>query len=193
MQAAHPTGQNGQWAIIGTTDTIWTWDSDTSAWVNSGAQIDLSNYYTIPQANSRFEMPIGFIFQWLAVDGQSVNLTTPEKVTAYFGYGTWRAIAQGQFLIGQSSTYAAGSTGGEAAHALTEAENGPHIHTIDTGGSLWGWDVGRPQTANLQFQQSGAEIRLATGSDFAISQSGAGKPHNNMPPYLSVYTWQRIA
>ena len=54
LQAAHPTGQNGQWAIIGTTDTIWTWDSDTSAWVNSGSTADLSNYYTIPQANAAF-------------------------------------------------------------------------------------------------------------------------------------------
>lgn len=54
LQAAHPTGENGQWAIIGSTDTIWTWDSDTSAWVNSGAQVDLSNYYTKDQANAAF-------------------------------------------------------------------------------------------------------------------------------------------
>lgn len=54
LQSAHPSGQNGQWAIIGTTDTIWTWDSDTSAWVNSGAQVDLSNYYTKAQADSEF-------------------------------------------------------------------------------------------------------------------------------------------
>lgn len=52
LQSAHPTGQNGEWAIIGTTDTIWTWDSDTNAWVDSGAQVDLSNYYTIPQTKS---------------------------------------------------------------------------------------------------------------------------------------------
>lgn len=49
LQAAHPTGQNGQWAIIGTTDTIWTWDSDTGAWVDSGSQVDLSDYYTKTQ------------------------------------------------------------------------------------------------------------------------------------------------
>ena len=54
LQAAHPTGENGQWAIIGSTDTIWTWDSDTSAWVNSGAQVDLSNYYTKTQADAAF-------------------------------------------------------------------------------------------------------------------------------------------
>lgn len=51
LQSAHPTGSNGQWAIIGSTDTIWTWDSDTSAWVNSGNQVDLSNYYTKSQTD----------------------------------------------------------------------------------------------------------------------------------------------
>lgn len=54
LQTAHPTGENGQWAIIGSTDTIWTWDSDTSAWVDSGAQVDLSNYYTKTQADAAF-------------------------------------------------------------------------------------------------------------------------------------------
>lgn len=54
LQSAHPTGENGQWAIIGSTDTIWTWDSDTSAWVDSGARMDLSNYYTKEQADAEF-------------------------------------------------------------------------------------------------------------------------------------------
>lgn len=54
LQAAHPTGENGQWAIIGSTDTIWTWDSDTSAWVNTGSTADLSNYYTKSQADAAF-------------------------------------------------------------------------------------------------------------------------------------------
>src|SRR5699024_5482348 len=54
LQTAHPTGENGQWAIIGSTDTIWTWDSDTSAWVDTGAQVDLSNYYTKAQADAAF-------------------------------------------------------------------------------------------------------------------------------------------
>ena len=54
LQSARPTGQNGQWAIIGSTDTIWTWDSDTSAWVDSGSQMDLSQYYTKSEANETF-------------------------------------------------------------------------------------------------------------------------------------------
>ena len=54
LRAAHPTGENGQWAIVGSTDTIWTWDSDTGAWVNTGSQMDLSGYYTKEQADSEF-------------------------------------------------------------------------------------------------------------------------------------------
>lgn len=54
LQSAHPTGQNGQWAIVGTTDTIWIWDRDTSAWVDSGSNMDLSQYYTKTEADARF-------------------------------------------------------------------------------------------------------------------------------------------
>lgn len=54
LQSAHPTGQNGQWGIIGTTDTIWTWDSDTNAWKNTSVKTDLSGYYTKEQADERF-------------------------------------------------------------------------------------------------------------------------------------------
>jgi len=34
--AAYPAGADGWSAQVGTTDTYWVWDSDTSAWVNSG-------------------------------------------------------------------------------------------------------------------------------------------------------------
>lgn len=33
--AAHATGQNGWNAVVGETDTIWVWDSGTSAWVDT--------------------------------------------------------------------------------------------------------------------------------------------------------------
>lgn len=54
LRAAHPTGENGQWAIVGSTDTIWTWDSDTNAWKNTSVKTDLSGYYTKEQADERF-------------------------------------------------------------------------------------------------------------------------------------------
>lgn len=35
LQTAHPTGSDGDFAILGSTDTIWVWDSGTSAWVDT--------------------------------------------------------------------------------------------------------------------------------------------------------------
>lgn len=32
------TGEDGDYAIVGSTDTVWIWDSDTSKWVDSGAK-----------------------------------------------------------------------------------------------------------------------------------------------------------
>ena len=46
LNAAHPTGKDGNWAIVGTTDTIWVWDSDTEMWKDTGAATQLANYYT---------------------------------------------------------------------------------------------------------------------------------------------------
>lgn len=46
LEEAVPTGVDGDYAIVGTTDTIWTWDSDTQVWVDSHKATDLSNYYT---------------------------------------------------------------------------------------------------------------------------------------------------
>ena len=35
LTTAHPTATNGDWAIVGATDTVWVWDSDTTAWVDT--------------------------------------------------------------------------------------------------------------------------------------------------------------
>ena len=36
LETAYPVGENGWFANVGSTDTIWIWDSGTTAWVNSG-------------------------------------------------------------------------------------------------------------------------------------------------------------
>lgn len=46
LKEAVPTGVDGDYAIVGTTDTIWMWDSDTQSWLDSHKVTDLSNYYT---------------------------------------------------------------------------------------------------------------------------------------------------
>lgn len=52
LQSLYPAGHNGQWAIVGGTDTIWIWDGEKAAWVDSGAQVDLSPYYTAEQTEA---------------------------------------------------------------------------------------------------------------------------------------------
>lgn len=37
LNTAYPTGSNGWYAVLWSTDTIWIWDSGTSAWVDSWA------------------------------------------------------------------------------------------------------------------------------------------------------------
>ena len=51
LKLANPTGVNGDHAIVGETDTIWVWDSDTSEWVDTHKATDLSNYYTKSQTD----------------------------------------------------------------------------------------------------------------------------------------------
>lgn len=35
LETAHPTAEAGDWAIVGSTDTVWIWDTDTNAWKDS--------------------------------------------------------------------------------------------------------------------------------------------------------------
>ena len=105
LKTAVPVGENGWWAVVGTTDTIWTWDSDTGAWKDSIQKTDLSDYYTREQVNRLLEAqklanhPVGSIYQ----------STDPTSPAALFG-GSWEEIASERVLMGASSTHAAGTT-----------------------------------------------------------------------------------
>ena len=122
--------------------------------------------------------PVGSIYM-------SVNNVSP----ASFLGGTWEQI-QGRFLLASSESYPAGSTGGEAAHALTSEENGPHQHiglTVDGTSITWTWPAVSPGSGNNGTLTTSGSTVPVSGS------SGSGAPHNNMPPYLAVYMWQRTA
>ena len=38
LQEAYPTGQLGDYAIVGGTDTVWLWDDESNSWLNSTEQ-----------------------------------------------------------------------------------------------------------------------------------------------------------
>lgn len=54
LYAAHDTGYDGNWAIIGDTDTIWVWDSDTGVWKDTGESSKFANYYDKTQIDENF-------------------------------------------------------------------------------------------------------------------------------------------
>ncbi len=45
LVAAYPVGEPGWFATVGTTDTVWVWDADTTAWVDTHQAPDLSAYW----------------------------------------------------------------------------------------------------------------------------------------------------
>lgn len=109
----------------------------------------------------------------------SSTLDTEAKVKAFYGGTSWSKI-EGRFLLGQSSAYAINSTGGEATHTLTINEMPAHSHTY------------------RRLSGSSASKDTATGDswgeyDTPTSQEGGNQPHNNMPPYKTVYIWERTA
>ena len=53
LTAAVPVGENGWWAVVGTTDSIWVWDRDTNAWRDSMVTVSMSDYYTRTQVDEK--------------------------------------------------------------------------------------------------------------------------------------------
>jgi hypothetical protein len=53
LESAHPTGSDGDFAVIGgTVDSIYMWDSTGSAWKDIYKTVDLSTYYTKTEADN---------------------------------------------------------------------------------------------------------------------------------------------
>ncbi len=118
--------------------------------------------------------PVGSIFL-------STSDTSPQ---AMFG-GTWRRI-QDRFLLCAGAQHSAGETGGEERHVLTESEMPSHSHTVSAyrNGSNWNERGNRISAGNPEYSSS---VSASTSS------AGGGSAHNNMPPYLAVYAWERVA
>lgn len=113
--------------------------------------------------------PIGAIYM-------SVDPTSPSEL---FG-GTWESLKD-RFLLGAGDTYSAGTTGG-SADAVVVA----HQHLVDMRGGVGISEITSGYNAILQ---TGLVKNTAINTQTS-GQSGTGK---NMPPYLAVYMWKRIA
>lgn len=131
-------------------------------------------------------VPVGGVLEW---DGTGIpnapDLSTPEKVAAFYGYGTWERYGVDRVTIGAGGEYAAGSTGGEKEHTLTIEEMPRHKHSVmSTDG----------QTTSQRFYPVQMVTKPGELTDNnAILHTGGSQPHNNMQPYIGAYKYRRIA
>ena len=171
----------------------------------SGADIDT----LLTRIDNIFDLiyPVGSIYI-------SVNNVNPSNL---FG-GVWLQI-QDQFLLAAGSDYTAGDTGGSATHThttvagttgghqLTVAEMPYHGHQVRFHNAAGTQATAYYYNGATKTNSTAAQAPAITwkGTTFNAAQSGAGDQaggadpvggngaHNNMPPYLVVYMWQRTS
>ena len=148
-------------------------DSDGNLTVNSITSNENKNLNITEICNVIY--PIGSVYI-------SINNIEPSSL---FG-GTWEKL-EDRFLLASGKTYTNGNIGGEATHKLTIDEMPSHTHTlyIDAKGTTipaW-W------TRHL-FVQNDSPHEAQPNN---LTSTGNSQPHNNMPPYLVVNMWKRIA
>ena len=108
----------------------------------------------------------------------SATATSPRTV---FGFGTWTQIKD-RFILAAGDTYPAASSGGEATVTLTVEQIPPHNHGLKMCKG----------TGNFYSPPWGDGVEEAFPTT-VVQSAGGGQAHNNMPPYLAAYIWQRIA
>jgi microcystin-dependent protein len=127
--------------------------------------------------------------EYLIADGRQVAESDYPDLTAWAaaevaaGNTTWAVtgIAPNRnvtlpdltrrFVYGKNAADVLGTEGGEAAHALTEAELAPHVHGVPRINPAAFYAIG------------GAATGYAIG-DSASGSAGSGVAHNNLPPYI---------
>ena len=141
--------------------------------------------------------PVGSLY-W------SKNSTNPNML---FG-GTWVQIKD-KFILTAGDTYKVGTTGGEAAHTLTIAElpahnhtgtaanAGNHTHTTALAYNVCsGSGYGKYMPTNETHKHIDNVTSSSAGShshSLTLNNTGGGQAHNNLPPYIVYFCWERIA
>jgi microcystin-dependent protein len=123
--------------------------------------------------------PIGSIY--------TSTLATNPGTT--LGVGTWEAFGTGRVMVGfdsgQTEFNTVLKTGGAKTHTLTTNEMPAHKHFLR--GRLAATSGGYQETAGYGNSASGYTL-----NGIPIENNGGGAAHNNLQPYIVVYSWKRI-
>ena len=159
--------------------------------LSSNAGDDANQWVRLVDENNLRDViyPVGAIYI-------STSSTSPASLIG----GTWSQIS-GRFLFACDSAHTAGSTGGEESVVLN-ATNLPSVTgQIEFHSSASATTVHKVSGCFSSGQTNSSKYRVGGTSTSGaesigkvnFSNGGSGIAHNNMPPYLSVYVWKRIA
>ena len=152
----------------------------------TGGTINISNFLTKSQADSYYA-PINVLETVYPVGAIYLSMIDTNPSTL-FNFGVWEKI-ENRFLLAASTSYPVGSMGGEAEHTLTESEMPAHSHNFNRH-QLWRNETGAPADVENGYGASNKTLDIYVDSTTTV---GSSNPHNNMPPYLAVYMWQRVS
>ena len=137
-------------------------------------------------------VPIGGVIEW---DGTGLasapDLSTPDKVATFYGYGTWERYGVDRVTVGAGGAYTASATGGEKEHTLTVDEMPKHKHYANnyTNGYPGSSVETDKYTTMLDYIPGAGSTKIFA----SVAETGGSKPHNNMQPYIVAYRYRRIA
>ena len=123
--------------------------------------------------------------------GTIYTSTVSTSPATLFG-GTWSQITN-RFLYATAGP--SKQTGGEETHTLTLDEIPAHTHTgqamID---AVFTFDYQNvPASSGQTGGYKAVKAVQSDGADISVASNGGGQSHNNMPPYMTVYAWERTA
>lgn len=121
--------------------------------------------------------------------------------------GSWVLAAVGRALVGidpgQVEFDTARKIGGAKTHTLTAGEMPQHTHAVTDAGHSHTIPVGATDDTAAPFDRAdagsntaGANATTNTGSattGITLGNTGGGGAHNNLPPYIALYVWEKTA
>ena len=145
-------------------------------WINSFYTVFNNAINTLTNRMDNL-FPVGAIYT-------TINKNNPGN----FLPGTWKQFGQGRVLVGQSDAdndfRNAKSTGGSKTVTLNINQMPRHMHNYTFGKAYIGE---HPNLQDIGYDTE--EPAISDGAE--TTYTGGGKAHENMPPYIVVYFWER--
>ena len=156
-----------------------------------GVTGDAPNNAAITQINGE-DLAGKEFYEYVRTEGAVLFSFNPDFSPAARYGGSWENITD-RFLIGAGGSYALGSTGGEANVTLTVEQMPSHSHIRDIENNIL--TPNPPATGTGAWSPCSLNLGNITNDNHRVEtrNTGGGRAHNNIPPYLAANIWRRVA